>query len=92
MMLANQPVRGTEPEVTGPILCQTTDIVSCKRRRVRMIEDGETLPVKTGHTTFRSNPQVSLVTLQQGMNARLGKTVFGRPNLMMEVVRSLYGA
>src|SRR6201996_8759774 len=85
-MLAHKPIRGAEPDVPRLILSQAAHIIARKCRCRRSVQYPKTLPVKARRSIFRGNPEVPFAALQKRMNTRLGKTVFGRPHLMMKII------
>jgi hypothetical protein len=57
------------------IFGEAASIVAGERRVVLLIEDGELDAIEAGDTSFRSDPKVPIVSLEDLVNTILWKTI-----------------
>jgi hypothetical protein len=65
----------SDPKIALSIFCEATRIVACERWIVLLIEDGELNAIEAGNASFGSDPEVSVVSLEDLVNTILRKAV-----------------
>jgi hypothetical protein len=77
--LTQQAVGSANPQSIPSVLRQATDIVAGKGRFAGLLKDPEVQPIKSREPTLGSNPQKTIVRLQNRVDTILRQAIPGRP-------------
>jgi hypothetical protein len=82
---ANESVRCANPQTALAIFDQEANVVTLERGRIFFVEDGEVQTVKTRETFLCSDPEITILGLDDGLHGVLWQSVFREPRLVTKL-------
>ena len=71
----------SDPKIAPAVLEQKNNPVAVQSRRVHLVENGETTPVKPHQAVQRAEPEITVVRLGDGDDFAVGQAFLGVPGI-----------